>query len=79
MATIIEHIETGKKAVLLGAGYGAYKASRPSAIFGNWAPVEDTADISMLAVADENGVVLWCKSDEIRVVSVDGVAPGELI
>ena len=79
MAIIVEHLNTGKRAVLLGAGYGAYKASRPSAIFGSWAPVEDAADISMLAVTDESGAVLWCKSDEIKIVSVDGVAPSELL
>ena len=38
MATIMEHRESGNRYILLGTGYGAYKSSRPSRVFGNLIP-----------------------------------------
>lgn len=40
MAIIVEHKDSGKKYILLGTGFGTFKALRPSIFFGNWFPKE---------------------------------------
>ena len=35
MAVIVEHRETGDRFVLVGTGFGAYKATKPNWFFGN--------------------------------------------
>jgi hypothetical protein len=79
MATIVEHIATGKKYLLLGTGFGAYKATRPSLFFGNLAPSEEEGISPMTAVCDDSGAIFWVRSHEMRVVEVDGVKPGEAL
>ncbi len=41
MATIVQHLDTYDKYILLGAGFGAYKATRPSFFGGNLFPNEE--------------------------------------
>ena len=43
MAVIVKHIESGERYILLGTGFGAYKATRPSLFFGNWSPQKKLA------------------------------------
>ena len=79
MATIVRHISSGQRYILLGTGFGAYKATRPSLFFGNWAPAEETGQVTTVAVCNAQGQIGWIHSDELEVVEVDGVAPGELL
>jgi hypothetical protein len=50
MATIVQSKRDGKNYVLLGTGFGAYKATRPGVFFGNLIPDEDEGQITMAAV-----------------------------
>ena len=79
MATIVKHIQSGDKYILLGAGFGAYKATRPSLFFGNWAPAEETGQVTMVAVCNVQGQIGWIHSRELEVVDVDGMLPVELL
>lgn len=79
MAVIVQHKEAGSKYILLGAGFGAYKASRPGAFLGNLAPVTDSGEIRVVLVSDAAGSLEWIASDMLGVLSVDGEAPGNLL
>ena len=79
MATIMEHIETGKKYILLGTGFGEYKAIRPSLMLGNLAPIEKEGISPMVAVCNGSGKILWISSSEMKVVQVDGKKPEEVL
>jgi hypothetical protein len=79
MATIVQYKRTGKKYVLLGAGFGAYKATRPGVFFGNLLPEEEEGQVTMVAICDAEGKILWTHSDELTVVDVDGSSPGEIL
>jgi len=79
MATTVRHIESGEKYVLLGTGFGAFKATRPSLFFGNWAPAEEAGQVTMVAVCNNQDQIGWVHSDELQVVEVDGKSPTELL
>ena len=78
MATVVQH-KNGAKFVLLGTGYGAFRATRPSLFFGNWVPTEDEGQISVVAVCDESGRIAWADSDDLTVISVDDRTPSEVL
>lgn len=73
MAIIVRHLKNGQEYVLLGAGFGAYKASRPSFFGGNLFPNEEEGTYRMVAVSDSNGKINWVYSNDLEVVEVDGV------
>ena len=79
MATKVRHKENGREFLLIGVGFGAYKATRPSLLLGNRVPTEDEAQMEMVAVCDENGTILWAHSDDIEVIDVDGKAPADIL
>lgn len=79
MATIVEHVTTGKKFVLMGTGFGAFRAIRPSLFFGNLAPAEEEGMYSMAAVCDNKGKILWIDSDELIVIEIDGFEPEQAL
>jgi len=74
MATIIEHIETKERAVLLGAGFGAYSSSKNMMWWTNAQDLrKDNGVVLTVAVTDKNGNIKWVQSDKVRVVEIDGV------
>ena len=79
MAVIVKHIESGEKYTLLGTGFGAFKATRPSLFFGKLAPAEECGQVTMVAVCNTQGQIGWVHSDELQVIQVDGTSPGELL
>ncbi len=79
MAVIVKHIESGEKYILLGTGFGAFKATRPSLFFGNLAPTEETGQVTMVAVCNSQGQIGWMHSDELQVVQVDAKSPSEVL
>ncbi len=79
MATIVKHRRTNARYVLLGTGFGAYRATRPGKFIGNLIPREDTGKVTMAAVCDRDGRVGWTPSDDLTVVEVDGKSPAELL
>jgi len=79
MAVVVEHKETREHYILLGAGLGAYKATRPSVFFGSLLPTEESGKITMLAVCNAQGQIGWIHSEEIEVVDIDGNSPAEVL
>lgn len=79
MATIVEHTETGGVYVLLGTGFGAYKAMKPNWFFGNWMADEQSDQLAMVCVCDYRGQIGWFRSQDLRVISVDGQMPESLL
>jgi len=76
---IVKHVASGEKYILLGTGLGAYKATRPSLFFGNWAPAEESGQVTMVAVCNRAGQIGWVECSELEVVAVDGDKPAELL
>ncbi len=79
MATIVEHRTNGERYLLLGTGFGAFKALKPNAFFGNWLADEEAGEYSMIAVSNAVGEIGWFESTDLFVVSIDGQHPGQLI
>lgn len=79
MAIIVLHKPTQSQYVLLGTGYGAYKASRPSFFGGNLFPHEDEGSVAVVAVCDEEGTIIWFSPEELQVVEVDGRSMASLL
>ena len=79
MATIVAHKKNGGEYILLGAGYGAYKATRPSFFFGNLAPTEESGEHSLVLICDSTGEIGWVNSEDVKVVRVDGKTPADVL
>lgn len=79
MATIVRHKNTGRKYALLGAGFGAYKATRPSFFGGNLFPNEDEGTIEAAAVSDSNGIIYWIPTNELQVLEIDGKSISDIV
>lgn len=73
MSTIVKHRNTGQKYVLIGTGFGAYKAVAPSFFGGNLFPNEEEGTIAMVAVCDSNGDISWINSEYLQVVEIDEI------
>lgn len=77
MAIIVCHRKTNKKYILLGAGFGAYKSSRPSFLGGNIFPNEQEGTFKMVSVCDRFGNIKWFEYSKLKVIEVDGVRVSE--
>jgi len=77
MATIVKLKNSDRHGILVGVGYGMFKSSRPGMIFGDVAPHENSGEAEMAAVSTASGDILWCPSNELTIVSIDGNAPSE--
>lgn len=78
-ATIVQHKTTGKRFVLLGAGFGAYQSKKPNWFFGDLMADTDEGQYLMVCVCNEHGEVGWLKSSTVKVVSVGGCSVEELL
>lgn len=78
MATIVKLKATDTKFILIGTGYGAYKATRPSFFGGNLVPHEDEGTIQVAAVTNETGNIYWIPTEKLEVVEIDGVGIVEI-
>lgn len=78
MAVVVKDKKTQKKYILLGTGFGAYKAIRPSFFGGNLLPHEEEGTIATVAVCDSKGNIIWIESDVLQVIEVDGVKISEI-
>ena len=76
MITVVNK-ESGKKYLFLGTGYGMWKTATASVLFGDWAPNKEDEDVPAVAVMDRDGDILWFHSTELRVVTINGMSPGE--
>lgn len=79
MATIVTNTEEGGTFILLGGGYGAYRATSPHVFFGSLAPNTDHGEHSLALVCDAKGRIGWMEVRIMRVVSVDGVSPAKAL
>ncbi len=79
MATIVRHKATDATYILVGTGFGAYQSARPGRFLGDLMPTEDSGQIEMVAVCDENGRLFWARSEDVYVVEIDGKRPSELL
>lgn len=77
MATIVKLKNSDRYGILVGVGYGMFKSSRPGMIFGNMDPHEKSGESEMAAISTAGGDILWCPSDDLTIVSIDGNAPSE--
>ncbi len=78
MAIVVKNKENNRKYILLGTGFGAYKAVRPSFFGGNLLPHEEEGTITIVAVCNYKGDIIWIESDKLQVIEVDGIKISEL-
>ena len=79
MAVLVEHKDSGKCYVLVGTGFGAFKALRPHKFLGNLSQYEEEGEIALVSVCNRKGEIVWFYSDDLRVVNIDGETPGKLL
>lgn len=72
MATIVVYRPTNAKYILLGTGFGAYRAERPSPVFGNLAPNTTQGSQETVCICDLDGNIGWVNSSDVYVNSIDG-------
>lgn len=73
MAIIVRHKDTKRVYVLIGTGYGAYKATRASLLGGNLFPFEEKGEIPVAAVSNQRGDIEWFYTEDLKVIEVDGL------
>lgn len=78
MAIIVRDKNTNNKYILLGTGFGAYKAVRPSFFGGNLLPHEEEGTIGTVAVCDKKGEISWIDSNDLQVIKIDGIDISEI-
>ena len=79
MAVIVRHRKTDARYVLLDAGFGAYKTSRPGIFFGSLNPDEEAGELPVALVCDAEGETGWLQSENLEVLSVDGESPAAIL
>ena len=79
MAIIVEHREDGQRFVLVGTGFGAFLATRPSWFLGNLSPEEESGEVSVVAICEAQGDIGWFDSQKLRGVSIDGEPPSSVL
>ena len=77
MATIVKVNDSDLHGILVGVGYGMFKSARPNMLFGDLLPSEKSGNSQMAAVSTAQGKILWCESERLTIVSIDGKKPGE--
>lgn len=78
MATILRDNIKNKLYVLIGAGFGESKTSRPNPLM-SIASTTTSSESELLAVSDASGEIVFLPSFQLSVVSVDGQSCRDLI
>lgn len=79
MGIILEHRISKQRYVLLGPAYGLAKSAYTDKRSVSIKPILESHENRLLAVADEDGKIVWVNPDDYRVVCVAGVSPKEAI
>ena len=79
MATVVRHIPTNKKYVLLGTGFGAFQSKSQNPILGNLMSDTTEGQFAMACVCDSQGEMLWVESTHLLIESVDGKTTNEIL
>ena len=66
MAVIVENRESGERYVLVGTGFGAYRATKPNWFFGNLMADEQSGELSVVAVCNAGGNIGWFQSESVH-------------
>ncbi|MBF4691964.1 hypothetical protein [Fusibacter ferrireducens] len=78
MAIILEHRITREKYILLGAGLGMFRSSRPGVFAGNLNPVVEEGREEVISVCDIEGEIIFIDRAELKVIEVDGKKINEI-
>ncbi|MBL8753769.1 MAG: hypothetical protein JNK15_10755 [Planctomycetes bacterium] len=79
MAIIVTHVDKGGRFVVLGASVSKWATSTGHVLFGDLAPVEKSGVVRSVAVCGADGKIQFADADQLRVVSIDGKTPQELL
>ena len=79
MATVVKHLRTNSKYVLLGSGFGAFQSKKPNWLLGNIMSDTTEGQYAMTCVCDIHGKIYWVASDELVVDSIDGNSAFEVL
>ena len=79
MATILRHLESGRQYILVGTGLGMFRSVKPHWFFGNIGQEKQEGVHPCVAVADASGKLRWFDSEDLELVSVDGLSPAEAL
>lgn len=78
MAIIVRHKESEQRYVLIGTGFGMYKASRQNRFFDIFVH-EEEGHAHLVAVSDRTGRIKWFYSQDLTVEEIDGKKPSEYL
>lgn len=80
MSTIVLHKPTNRKLILIGTGYELpRKANHLEPLYGSLHRSRSNPSIEMITVCDSEGHISFIPSDELIVIEIDGVSPGQII
>lgn len=79
MPIIVEHLKDNKRYIYIGASYSFYRDTSPSFFGGNLFPNEDEGEFNCVLVSDELGQLIWIPAGEIKVISINGIIPSEIL
>ena len=78
MTAVAVHRESGTKYVVLGGGVRMFTPTHPMSGSGPRKAGLETpksVPVTMMAVCDAEGTIVWFRSDELLVIEIDGVSP----
>ena len=70
MMVKVIHKQTNEVYYLLGTGYGMYKSQGAA---GWFTPLKQEGETYLVAITDQFGEIHFVSSEEIQVISIDGV------
>lgn len=79
MATKVRRRSDGKIYLLLGVGYGMYKAMAMANTMHAMNPEIDEGEKGMVAVCDHSGSIQWFDYRKLEVIEIDGRRPEDLL
>jgi len=72
MTIVVREVRCNRLYILLGTGFGMFRSERDEFRFLDGENVQE-GERSLVCVTDRRGDILWFPSEEVKVVSVDGV------
>jgi hypothetical protein len=79
MAIIVEYQKDNKKYIYIGASYSYFKEVTPSFFGGNLFPNQEEGEFNCILASDQEGKLIWLPATEVKVISVDGKRPDEIL
>lgn len=79
MAIKVRNKRNGKTYLMVGTGYGVFKAMAMANTFHAMNPEIDEGELGMIAACDSQGTIHWIDHRHVEVIELDGVKPCELL